>query len=63
MGLNLVTNDQVTAVMMQMAASDDHIMQGIAAELIVMTVSKHERATSILKVRCIFMNYSMTLKA
>uniref|UniRef100_A0A1I7XFW3 UNC45-central domain-containing protein n=1 Tax=Heterorhabditis bacteriophora TaxID=37862 RepID=A0A1I7XFW3_HETBA len=49
-GLNLVTNDQVTAIMLQMADSDDHLMQSVAAELIVMTVSKHERATSILKV-------------
>ncbi|EPB73782.1 tetratricopeptide repeat protein [Ancylostoma ceylanicum] len=49
-GINLVTNDQVTAVMLQMAASDNHLMQSVAAELIVMTVVKHERATSILKV-------------
>ncbi|WKY17126.1 hypothetical protein Q1695_001614 [Nippostrongylus brasiliensis] len=49
-GVNLVTNDQVTAVMLQMAASSDHLMQSVAAELIVMTVVKHERATSILKV-------------
>lgn len=49
-GMNLVTNDQVTAIMMQMASSDDRLMQSVAAELIVQTVSKHERATSILKV-------------
>ncbi|XGW05824.1 hypothetical protein V3C99_016297 [Haemonchus contortus] len=49
-GVNLITNDQVTAVMLQMAASNNHLMQSIAAELIVMTVVKHERATSILKV-------------
>ncbi|KAK5975120.1 Protein unc-45 B [Trichostrongylus colubriformis] len=49
-GVNLVTNDQVTALMLQMAASPNHLMQSVAAELIVMTVVKHERATSILKV-------------
>ncbi|KAK6741990.1 hypothetical protein RB195_009704 [Necator americanus] len=49
-GVNLVTNDQVTAMMLQMAASSNHLMQSVAAELIVMTVVKHERATSILKV-------------
>lgn len=49
-GVNLVTNDQVTAVMLQMAASSNNLMQSVAAELIVMTVVKHERATSILKV-------------
>ncbi|PIO77194.1 tetratricopeptide repeat protein [Teladorsagia circumcincta] len=50
LGVNLVTNDQVTAVMLQMAASSNLLMQSVAAELIVMTVVKHERATSILKV-------------
>lgn len=50
LGINLVTNDQVTAIMMMMAGSDDHLMQSVAAELIVQTVSKHERATNILKV-------------
>ncbi|CAI4222179.1 unnamed protein product [Auanema sp. JU1783] len=49
-GMNLVTNDQITAMMMQMAASEHKLMQSVAAELIVMTVSKHERATAILKV-------------
>ncbi|VDM66407.1 unnamed protein product [Strongylus vulgaris] len=49
-GINLVTNDQVTALMLQMAASSNLLMQSVAAELIVMTVVKHERATSILKV-------------
>ncbi|KAJ1354641.1 hypothetical protein KIN20_011634 [Parelaphostrongylus tenuis] len=49
-GVNLVTNDQVTAVMLEMASSSDRLMQSVAAELIVMTVVKHERATSILKV-------------
>ncbi|KAK5964585.1 Protein unc-45 B [Trichostrongylus colubriformis] len=50
LGVNLVTNDQVTALMLQMAASPNHLMQSVAAELIVMTVVKRERATSVLKV-------------
>ncbi|CAJ0571281.1 unnamed protein product, partial [Mesorhabditis spiculigera] len=49
-GINMVTNDQVTAMMLHMAGSDDLLLQGVAAELIVMTVSKHERATAMLKV-------------
>uniref|UniRef100_A0A8R1E4Q9 TPR_REGION domain-containing protein n=1 Tax=Caenorhabditis japonica TaxID=281687 RepID=A0A8R1E4Q9_CAEJA len=49
-GLNLITNDQLTPIMLQMASSDNHLMQGIAAELIVATVSKHERALNMLKV-------------
>ncbi|VDM10517.1 unnamed protein product [Wuchereria bancrofti] len=48
-GINLVTNDQVTALMFEMASSDDSLQQSTAAELIVHTVSKHERATTILK--------------
>ncbi|VBB27322.1 unnamed protein product [Acanthocheilonema viteae] len=48
-GLNLVTNDQITALMLEMASSDDNLQQSTAAELIVHTVSKHERATTILK--------------
>ncbi|KJH40865.1 tetratricopeptide repeat protein [Dictyocaulus viviparus] len=56
-GVNLVTNDQVTAIMLQMAASCDPLVQSVAAELIVMTVVKHERATSILKVSCIHRTY------
>ncbi|CAB3403390.1 unnamed protein product [Caenorhabditis bovis] len=50
LGIELVTNDQVTAVMLQMASSENQLMQQIAAELIVCTVSKHERATTMLKV-------------
>lgn len=46
----MVTNDKITAMMLEMAGSDDHLQQSIAAELIVHTVSKHERATTILKV-------------
>uniref|UniRef100_A0A0M3JIX3 Protein unc-45 homolog B (inferred by orthology to a human protein) n=1 Tax=Anisakis simplex TaxID=6269 RepID=A0A0M3JIX3_ANISI len=46
----LVTNDHITAMMLEMADDDDHLHQSIAAELIVQTVSKHERATTILKV-------------
>ena len=49
-GINLVTNDKITAMMLEMAGSDDNLQQAIAAELIVQTVSKHERATTILKV-------------
>lgn len=49
-GLNLITNDQLTVLMLQMAASENILMQGIAAELIVATVSKHERAVNMLKV-------------
>uniref|UniRef100_A0A158Q8D0 Protein unc-45 homolog B n=1 Tax=Elaeophora elaphi TaxID=1147741 RepID=A0A158Q8D0_9BILA len=48
-GLNLVTNDQITNLMLEMASSDDNLQQSTAAELIVHTVSKHERATTILK--------------
>ncbi|CAJ0956400.1 unnamed protein product, partial [Mesorhabditis belari] len=49
-GLNMVTNDEVTAMMLHMADSNDKLLQSVAAELIVMTVSKHERATTMLKV-------------
>ncbi|VDN01183.1 unnamed protein product [Thelazia callipaeda] len=48
-GINLVTNDQITAMMLEMAGSDDFLQQSVAAELIVHAVSKHERATTILK--------------
>jgi len=48
-GMNLVTNDDVTATMLNMASSDDHLAQSLAAELIVQTVSKHERATKLLQ--------------
>uniref|UniRef100_A0A915Q3F6 Protein unc-45 homolog B n=1 Tax=Setaria digitata TaxID=48799 RepID=A0A915Q3F6_9BILA len=48
-GINLVTNDRITALMLEMATSDDKLQQSTAAELIVHTVSKHERATTILK--------------
>uniref|UniRef100_A0A914S8L0 UNC-45/Cro1/She4 central domain-containing protein n=1 Tax=Parascaris equorum TaxID=6256 RepID=A0A914S8L0_PAREQ len=48
-GMNLVTNDQITAMMLEMAASEDRLHQSISAELIVQTVSKHERATTMLK--------------
>ncbi|VDO33014.1 unnamed protein product [Brugia timori] len=48
-GINLVTNDRVTALMLEMASSNDSLQQSTAAELIVHTVSKHERATTILK--------------
>lgn len=49
-GINMVTNDKITVMTLEMAASDDLILQSTAAELIVHTVSKHERATTILKV-------------
>uniref|UniRef100_A0A914HYB2 Metalloendopeptidase n=1 Tax=Globodera rostochiensis TaxID=31243 RepID=A0A914HYB2_GLORO len=48
-GINLVTNDRVTAIMLQMAADDDFIQQSVAAELIVLSVSKYERATNMIK--------------
>ncbi|KAL3118992.1 hypothetical protein niasHT_003775 [Heterodera trifolii] len=48
-GVNLVTNDQITEVMLQMASSDDSLQQSVAAELIVLSVSKYERATNMIK--------------
>jgi hypothetical protein len=48
-GVNLITNDQVTAIMLQMATSDDRLQQSLAAELIVLSVSKYERATALIK--------------
>lgn len=51
LGINFVTNDQIIAMMLEMASNDDHLHQSIAAELIVQTVSKRERATKILKVK------------
>ncbi|EGT47902.1 hypothetical protein CAEBREN_14621 [Caenorhabditis brenneri] len=50
LGINLIINDQLTPIMLQMAASQNHLMQGIAAELIVGTIAKHERAINMLKV-------------
>ncbi|KAI6209433.1 Protein unc-45-like protein B [Aphelenchoides besseyi] len=47
-GISLVTNDSITALMLQMAASEDKLQQSVATELIVQTVSKHERAVSII---------------
>ncbi|KAF8383598.1 hypothetical protein PRIPAC_72740 [Pristionchus pacificus] len=49
LGVSLVTNDQITAMMLHMAASEDLILQAVAAELIVLSVVKHERASSMLK--------------
>ncbi|CEF60967.1 Armadillo-like helical domain and Tetratricopeptide-like helical domain and Tetratricopeptide repeat-containing domain and Tetratricopeptide TPR2 repeat and Armadillo-type fold domain and Tetratricopeptide repeat and UNC-45/Ring assembly protein 3 family-containing protein [Strongyloides ratti] len=49
-GVNLVTNDTVLAIMLQMASSNDILLQSVAAELIVQSVSKHERAVAILKI-------------
>ncbi|GMR33986.1 hypothetical protein PMAYCL1PPCAC_04181 [Pristionchus mayeri] len=49
LGVTLVTNDQITAMMLQMAASEDLALQSVAAELIVLSVVKHERASNILK--------------
>lgn len=49
-GLNLITNDQVTIVMLQMASEEeDRLQQSLAAELIVLSVSKYERATALIK--------------
>uniref|UniRef100_A0A7E4W9Q9 UNC45-central domain-containing protein n=1 Tax=Panagrellus redivivus TaxID=6233 RepID=A0A7E4W9Q9_PANRE len=50
MGMNLVTNDDVTSTMLNMASSDNHLWQSLAAELIVQTASKFERATKLLEV-------------
>lgn len=58
-GINLVTNDRITAMMLDMASSDDSLLQSTAAELIVHTVSKHERATTILKVCSCLSNHKL----
>ncbi|VDM55943.1 unnamed protein product [Angiostrongylus costaricensis] len=50
-GVNFVTNDHVTAVMLEIVSSLDSLMKSFAAELIV-TVVKHGRATLILKGLC-----------
>ncbi|GMT03836.1 hypothetical protein PENTCL1PPCAC_26010, partial [Pristionchus entomophagus] len=49
LGVSLATNDQITAMMLHMAASEDLLLQSVAAELIVLSVVKHERASNILK--------------
>ncbi|GMT34769.1 hypothetical protein PFISCL1PPCAC_26066, partial [Pristionchus fissidentatus] len=49
LGISLVTNDQITAMMLQMASGEDKVLQSVAAELIVLSVVKHERASNILK--------------
>ncbi|KAI6191741.1 Protein unc-45-like protein B [Aphelenchoides bicaudatus] len=46
-GISLITNDSITALMLQMASSENKLHQSIAAEIIVQTVCKHERAMSI----------------
>lgn len=49
-GISLVTNDAITAMMLEMASNEnDHVQQSIATELIVCTVSKHDRVTAIIK--------------
>ncbi|XGW02376.1 hypothetical protein V3C99_014424 [Haemonchus contortus] len=48
-GMKLIKNDRVANVMLQMAASTNHLVQSIAAELITMTVVDYEQATSTLK--------------
>jgi protein unc-45 len=48
-GVNLIANDQVTAIMLQMAESGNKLEQSLAAELIVLSVSKYERATALIK--------------
>uniref|UniRef100_A0A1I7RKR3 TPR_REGION domain-containing protein n=2 Tax=Bursaphelenchus xylophilus TaxID=6326 RepID=A0A1I7RKR3_BURXY len=47
LGMKLVTNDAITALMLQMAGSTNKLHQYIAVELIVQTVSKHERAMAV----------------
>ncbi|VDO40269.1 unnamed protein product [Haemonchus placei] len=49
-GMKLIKNDRVNNVMLQMAESTNHLVQSIAAELIVMTVVDYEQATSTLKI-------------
>jgi len=48
-GINLVTNDAVMKVMLEMASTDDSLQQSVAVELMVLTVSKHDRATALMK--------------
>lgn len=49
-GVELIANDLITSMMLEMAASDDDpLQQSVAAELIVLSVSKHERATALIK--------------
>uniref|UniRef100_A0AC35UAV9 TPR_REGION domain-containing protein n=1 Tax=Rhabditophanes sp. KR3021 TaxID=114890 RepID=A0AC35UAV9_9BILA len=49
-GLSLITSDTVMAITLQMAKSEDKLLQSLAAELIVQSVSKHERAMAMLKI-------------
>ena len=46
-GFKLTHTDQITQIMLNMAGSTDVLQQAVAAELIVETTSKHERAKSI----------------
>lgn len=47
--LNLHCLKKVTSLMLQMASSDHLLQQSVAAELIVFSVSKYERAANMIK--------------
>lgn len=58
-GFNLLTNDKITGIMLSMAdvENGDNLQQSLAVELIVLSVSKYERATALIKqglVCCLF---------
>nr|CAD2167194.1 unnamed protein product [Meloidogyne enterolobii] len=50
-GFNLLTNDKITGIMLSMAdvENGDNLQQSLAVELIVLSVSKYERATALIK--------------
>uniref|UniRef100_A0A915MBV5 UNC-45/Cro1/She4 central domain-containing protein n=1 Tax=Meloidogyne javanica TaxID=6303 RepID=A0A915MBV5_MELJA len=50
-GFNLLTNDKITGIMLSMADVEnvDNLQQSLAVELIVLSVSKYERATALIK--------------
>ncbi|KAL7071749.1 hypothetical protein ACQ4LE_009377 [Meloidogyne hapla] len=49
-GFNLLTNDKITGIMLAMADENgDNLQQSLAVELIVLSVSKYERATALIK--------------
>ena len=56
-GFNLLTNEKVTGIMLEMADdNNDFLQQSLAVELIVLSVSKYERATALIKqgLVCVF---------
>jgi len=58
-GFNLLTNDKITGIMLSMAdvENGDNLQQSLAVELIVLSVSKYERATALIKhgLVCLFL--------